>query len=147
MDRTTFGFVAATLFAAATVSLADRAAAQTPSAPAPAAGPAPANPKLAGTWEGNYTTDGPSGTMTVSLTAGNPWTVVNALSGDAPPPAEPREITTDGDKIVWKQGFGEFDVVFKGALSADGTQLTGVLEAYQSGSFAGGGSFTLARKS
>ena len=146
MDRTTFTFIAATLVSAATVSLADSAAAQAPTGTA-AAAPVAANPKLAGAWEGTYTTDGPSGTMTVTLKAGAPWSVAAALAGDAPSGAEPREITTDGDKINWKQAFGEYDVTFKATLSADGAQLTGTLEAYQGGSYAGGGSFTLARKS
>jgi hypothetical protein len=145
MDRSTFVFVAATVFSAATVSLADRAAAQAPASTA--AAPAPANPKLAGTWEGTFTTDGPSGGMIVTLKAGTPWSVANALTGEVPPPAEPREVTPDGDKIVWKQLFGEYDVVFKGTLSTDGTKMTGVLEAYQGGAYAAGGSFSLARKS
>lgn len=144
MERTTFAFVTATLFSAATVTLVDSATAQAPTLPA--AAPAPANPKLAGSWEGTYTTDGPSGGMTVTLKAGSPWTVANTLAGDVPPPADPREVTTDGDKITWKQLFGEYDVVFKATLSADGAQMTGVLEAYQGGSYTAGGSFTLARK-
>ena len=144
MDRTTIVIVAATLVSAATVSFADRAAAQTPAAAATA--PAAPNPKLAGTWEGTYTTDGPSGGMTVTVKTGTPWSVTNTLAGEVPPGGEPREVTTDGDKVVWKQLFGEYDVVFKGTLSADGTQLAGTLEAYQGGSYAAGGSFTLARK-
>jgi len=142
MDRTTFAFVAATVFAAATVSLADRAAAQQPAA----AAPAPANAKLAGTWEGSYTTDGPSGTMTLTVKSGSPWTVTNALTGDAPPGGDPKEVATDGDQLTWKQPFGEYEVVFKATLSSDGAQLTGTLEAYQGGSYAGAGSFTLSRK-
>jgi hypothetical protein len=144
MDRTTFAFVAATLVSAATVSFAGEAAAQ---APAAAAAAAPANPKLAGTWEGTYTTDGPTGAMTLVLKSGAPWSVANTLAGDVPPATEPREVTADGDKIVWKQTFGEYDVTFKGTLSADGAQITGTLEAYQGGSYAAGGNFTVARKS
>jgi hypothetical protein len=140
MDRRTIGFVAATLLSVATTSAVS---AQTPPAPAPA--PVPGNPKLEGTWEGSYLTDGPSGAMTVTVKSGTQWVVTNALTGDAPVPAEPRDVVADGDKITWKQLFGEYDVVFKATLSADGGQLTGILEAYQGGSYAAGGSFTLAR--
>ncbi|MFN0177408.1 MAG: hypothetical protein ACKVZ0_01325 [Gemmatimonadales bacterium] len=142
MDRNTFAFVVAVAAAAATVSWADRAVAQS-AAPAAAAA---ANPKLEGTWEGSYTTDGPSGTMTVILKSGATWSVNNTLSGDAPPPGEPREVAVDGDTISWKQVFGEYDVTFKATLGTDGAQLTGVLEAFQGGSFVAGGSFTLAKK-
>lgn len=113
---------------------------------APAA--AAANPKLAGTWEGNYTTDGPSGVMTLVLTkeATGTWKVSNTLAGDAPAPGEPKDVLTDGDKVSWKQTFGDFDVTFKGTLSADGAQMTGTLDATQGGASVGGGSFTLNRK-
>lgn len=142
MERTTFAFVVATMFSAATVTLADRAAAQG----APATAVAAANPKLAGTWEGTYTTEGPSGGMSATFKSGTPWVVTNTLSGDAPPPSDPREVVVDGDKITWKQLFGDYDVTFKATLSADGAQITGTLEAFQNGAYAAGGSFTLARK-
>ena len=135
-------FLSAALLAAATVSTPDPVVAQNQ----PAAAAAAANPKLAGTWEGSYTTDGPSGAMTIVLKSGSPWVVTNTMAGDVPPATEPREVSTDGDKIVWKQIFGEYDVTFKASLSVDGAQLTGVLEAYQSGSLVAGGAFTLSRK-
>lgn len=140
MNRVSFAFAAAVLLSAATMGVVSNAAAQT-AAPAAAA----ANPKLEGTWEGTYTTDGPSGGMTLVLKAGSPWSVSNTLSGDAPAPGEAREPAVDGDKVTWKQLFGEYDVTFKGTLGADG-KLTGTLEAFQGGSFVAGGSFSLARK-
>lgn len=116
-------------------------------APTPAVAAA-ANPKLLGTWEGPYTTDGPSGTMTVTLSKdGTAYKVTASLGGgDAPAAGEPRELTFDGEKVSWKQSFGEYDVTFKAALSPDGGQVTGTLEAMQGGSFVGGGSYTLAKK-
>lgn len=111
-----------------------------------AAAAAPAAEKLAGTWEGSYTSDGPSGTMTLTVTKGTPWKVVVGLGGEAPPPGEPTEVTASGNVLTWKQVFGEYDVAFKATLSADGTQLTGTLEASQGGSYVGGGTFTLTRK-
>lgn len=108
---------------------------------------APANPKLAGAWEGNYTTDGPSGIMTLTVTKGpSAWKVANSLSGDAPAPGEPKDVTADGDKIIWTQVFGEYDVKFTGTLSSDGVKVTGTLEASQGGAVVAGGSFTLSRK-
>jgi hypothetical protein len=111
-----------------------------------ATAPAAANPKLAGNWEGNYTTDGPSGTMAVGLTKGATWTVTCSMTGDVPPAAEPRELAFDGDKVSWKQAIGEYEVTFKAQISADGAQLTGTIEATQGGSYVGGGTFTLTRK-
>ncbi len=136
--------VAILLTGALSATLASPAAAQVSAAPAAAA----ANPKLLGTWEGPYTTDGPSGTMTVTLAKdGAAFKVTATLGGgDAPAPGEPRDLVIDGDKVTWKQVFGEYDVTFKAALSADGAQVTGTLEAMQGGSFVGGGSYTLAKK-
>ena len=120
--------------------------AQAQAAAAPAA--AAANPKLMGTWEGPYTTDGPSGTMTVTLSKdGAGFKVTASLGGgDAPAPGEPRDLTIVGDKVSWKQAFGEYDVTFTAAMSADGAQVTGTLEATQGGSVVGGGSYTRAKK-
>ena len=136
--------VAILLTGAISATLASSAAAQ---AAAPAA-TAAANPKLLGTWEGPYTTDGPSGTMTVTLAKdGTGFKVTASLGGgDAPAPGEPRDLVIDGDKVTWKQVFGEYDVTFKATLGTDGTQVTGTLEAMQGGSFVGGGSYTLAKK-
>lgn len=141
MNRASLGFVVAALASAATVTFADRAAAQA----APAA--APANPKLAGSWEGTFTTDGPAGGMVSSFKAGTPWVVTNTLTGEVPAGSEPRDVVLDGDKIVWKQTFGEYDVTFTGTLSADGATVAGTLEASQGGSVVAGGSFSLSRKS
>ena len=103
--------------------------------------------KLVGEWNGTYATDGPSGTMTVTVSkAGETWKLITALGGDTPPAGDVRDIVADGDKISWKQSFGEYDVTFKGSLSADGAQLTGSLEATQGGSPAGAGTFTLTKK-
>ncbi|MSR02988.1 MAG: hypothetical protein EXR94_09685 [Gemmatimonadetes bacterium] len=136
--------VAILLTGAISATLASSAAAQ---AAAPAA-TAAANPKLLGTWEGPYTTDGPSGTMTVTLAKdGTGFKVTASLGGgEAPAPGEPRDLVIDGDTVTWKQVFGEYDVTFKATLSPDGAQVTGTLEAMQGGSFVGGGSYTLAKK-
>ena len=116
-------------------------------AQAGAAAPAPASPKLAGAWEGSYTTDGPSGTMTLTLSqAAEGWKADVSLGGDAPPPGEVREVKAEGNVLTWKQIFGEYDVAFRATLSDDGAKLTGTLEATQGGSYVGGGSFTLNRK-
>ena len=131
----------------ATAALAVIAVVSAPAVQAQAAAqPAAPNAKLAGSWEGNFSTDGPSGTMTMSLTKGSPWKVTSGLSGEVPPPAEPRDLVIDGDKVSWKQMFGEYDVTFKGQINAEGTQVTGTLEANQGGTYVGGGSFTLNRK-
>ena len=137
--------VAVLLIGVASATVAMPASAQGAATPAATAA---ANPKLIGTWEGPYTTDGPSGTMTVTLSKdGANFKVSASLGGaDAPAAGDARELTFDGDKVSWKQLFGEYDVTFKGALSADGTQVTGTLEAMQSGSFVGGGSYTLTKK-
>lgn len=135
--------IIAALIAGAGVASVSTAAAQS----ATPAAAKPANPKLAGNWEGTFTSDGPSGGMTVQLTKATTWTVKAGLSGaEAPPGGEPRDLVINGDDVSWSQTFGEFDVAFKAKLSADGGQLAGTLEATQGGSYVGGGSFTLARK-
>jgi hypothetical protein len=133
---------------AAVLGLTLMAGAVAPQALAQGSGPAaaPASDKLAGVWEGNYTTDGPAGAMTLTVTKGTPWKVAVGLGGDAPPPGEPREVAAAGNVLTWKQVFGEFDVAFKATLSDDGAQLAGTLEATQGGAYVGGGSFTLTRK-
>jgi hypothetical protein len=110
----------------------------------PAAAPAA---KLAGAWEGPYTTDGPSGTMLLTVTRNaSDWKVEVSLGGDAPPPGEPSEVTAAGNVLTWKQTFGEFDVAFKATLADDAAGIAGTLEAMQGGAYAGGGTFTLKRK-
>ena len=135
-----------TIIAAAAIAILGADAAPAVHAQAAGGAPAAANAKLAGNWEGNYTTDGPSGTMTVNLTKAAEWKLVNSMTGDVPPAGEVRDLTFDGDKVSWKQSIGEYEVTFKAQLSADGAQLAGTLEATQGGSYVGGGSFTLARK-
>jgi hypothetical protein len=111
----------------------------------PAATPGAA--KLAGVWEGPYTSDGPSGTMILTVTRNaKDWKVEVSLGGDAPPPGEPTEVTAAGNILTWKQIYGEFDVAFKATLSDDGAGLAGTLEAMQGGTYQGGGTFTLKRK-
>ncbi len=107
-----------------------------------------ANPKFLGTWEGPFTTDGPSGTMTVTVSKdGAAYKAVAGLAGpDVPAGGEPRELTFSGDKVSWKQAYGEYDVMFTATLSADGAQVAGTLEASQGGSVVAGGSYTLTKK-
>jgi hypothetical protein len=108
--------------------------------------PAPGSAKLAATWSGTYTTDGPSGPMTLTVTkVGSTWKLQDSLDA-APPAGAIREIVADGDRISWKQLFAEYDVTFTAKLSADGAQLAGTIEAFQAGSPAGGGTFTLTKK-
>jgi hypothetical protein len=127
------------LAAAGLLTAAPRLAAQTPAA-------TPGSVKLLATWSGTYTTDGPSGPMTLVIAKeGAAWKLQTALEA-APPPGEIREVVTDGDKISWKQLFAEYDVTFAAKLSADGAQLAGTIEAFQGGSPAGGGTFTLTKK-
>jgi hypothetical protein len=101
-----------------------------------------------GDWEGPFTTDGPTGTMTLKVARdGATWQVASGLvSGEVPPSGEPSEVKANGNVISWKQVFGEYDVVFKATLSEDGSQLTGTIEASQGGAYVGGGTFTLTRK-
>lgn len=135
--------LAAATIAALGAVMAPSAHAQGAAATAPAA----ANPKLAGVWEGNYTTDGPSGVMTLTLAKdGVTWKVTNSLGGEAPPAGEVKEVTANGNAFSWRQMIGEYDVTFKATLSDDGTKLTGSLEAQQGGAVVGGGNFTLSRK-
>jgi hypothetical protein len=134
MLRSTVLMLAGLLTAAA-----PRLAGQTPAA-------APGSPKLLATWSGTYVTDGPSGPMTLVIAKeGAGWKIQDSLDA-APPPGAIREITADGDKISWKQIFGEYDVAFTAKLSPDGAQLAGTIEASQGGSPAGGGTFTLTKK-
>lgn len=104
------------------------------------------NPKLVGTWTGNYTTDGPSGPMSLTISKPADWAVKVELSGDVPTPGEPTNVSVDGDKLTWQQTYGEFDVTFVATISQDGTQLLGTLEAKQGGNYAAGGNFSLTRK-
>ena len=111
----------------------------------PAAAPGAA--KLAGSWEGPFVTDGPSGTMALTVTRNaNDWKVQVTMGGDAPPPGEPTDVVAAGNVLTWKQTFGEFDVSFKATMSEDGAGLDGTLEAMQGGAYAGGGTFNLKRK-
>ncbi len=122
---------------------APQLAAQTPG---PAAAAAPGSSKLLANWSGTYVTDGPSGPMTLTIAKeAAVWRIQTSLEA-APPPGEVREIAAAGERISWKQTFGEYDVTFTATLSADGAQLAGTLEATQGGSAVGGGTFTLTKK-
>ena len=112
---------------------------------APAAATA-ANPKLAGAWEGTFTSDGPSGPMSLEFSSGTPWKVAISMGADAGAPGEATGLVIDGNKATWRQAVGEYDVVFVATLNPDGTQVAGTLEASQGGTYVGGGSFTLSRK-
>jgi hypothetical protein len=102
--------------------------------------------KLLASWTGTYTTDGPSGPMTLLIAKeGAAWKLEATLEA-APPPGAIREIVAEGEKITWKQMFAEYDVTFTAKLSTDGAQLAGTIEAFQGGSPAGAGTFTLTKK-
>ena len=83
--------VAVLLIGVASATVAMPASAQGAATPAATAA---ANPKLIGTWEGPYTTDGPSGTMTVTLSKdGANFKVSASLGGaDAPAAGDAREL-------------------------------------------------------
>jgi len=106
----------------------------------------PGSAKLVGAWEGQYLSDGPSGSMTLTVSDKPAWGVAVALTGDVPPAGEATAVAADGNVLSWKQVIGEYDVSFKATLSEDGAQITGTLEATQGGAYVGGGSFTLSRK-
>jgi hypothetical protein len=123
---------AATLFAA----VATIVAVNTTSASAQAA------PKWEGTWKGAWTSDGPSGTGTLTIAKeGETWKVTNLLEGDQvpPPTGDPRDWKTEGNAFSFAQTYGEFEVMFKGTVEGD--VIKGTLEAYQGGSMVGSGSF------
>jgi hypothetical protein len=100
----------------------------------------------AGSWRGLFTTDGPSGTMTVSLThEANAWTATDALEAEAVPPAgDIRELKVEGNQVSWVQTFGEFDVTFKAMIEGD--VMKGSIEAYQGGAMVAGGAFELKKQ-
>ena len=128
---------AATLFAA----VATIVAVNTTSASAQAA------PKWEGTWKGAWTSDGPSGTGTLTIAKeGETWKVTNLLEGDQvpPPTGDPRDWKTEGNAFSFAQTYGEFEVMFKGTI--DGDVIKGTLEAYQGGSMVGSGSFEYKRQ-
>jgi len=134
---------------AASLALLVSTAAVTPAvAQGPAADKAaPGSTKLLGEWLGPYTTDGPSGTMSLKVVqAGTSWQVTVDLGPEAPAPGDPSEVKAEGNVLSWRQPFGEYDVLFKATLAEDGVKLTGTLEASQGGSYVGGGSFTLNKK-
>ena len=128
---------AATLFAA----VATIVAVNTTSASAQAA------PKWEGTWKGAWTSDGPSGTGTLTIAKeGETWKVTNLLEGDQvpPPTGDPRDWKTEGNAFSFAQTYGEFEVMFKGTVEGD--VVKGTIEAYQGGSMVGSGSFEYKRQ-
>lgn len=126
--------------------LLSTALATTAGAQAAAAKPADGSAKLVGEWAGPYSTDGPSGTMTLMVKQEAAiWKTVADLGADAPPAGAVSDVKAEGNVITWHQVFGEYDVVFKATLGEDG-KLTGTMEAAQAGNYVGGGSFTLTRK-
>ena len=130
---------AATLFAAvATLVAIDTSQVTAQGAGAPA---------WAGTYKGTWTSDGPSGTGTLTIAKdGEAWKVTNLLEGDQvpPPTGGPRDWKTEGNAFSFAQTYGEFEVMFKGTLEGD--TIKGTLEAYQGGSIVGTGSFELKKQ-
>ncbi|MEZ4587433.1 MAG: hypothetical protein R2909_13640 [Gemmatimonadales bacterium] len=102
--------------------------------------------KLVGSWEGQYTSDGPAGTMALKVANKPAWGVVLEITGEIPPPADATAVAAEGGVLTWKQVIGEFDVAFKATLSEDGETLAGTMEATQNGQYVGAGSFSLKRK-
>ena len=103
---------------------------------------AQAAPNWVGTWKGSWSSDGPSGTGTLTIAKeGETWKVTNLLEGDQvpPPTGDPRDWKTEGSTFSFAQTYGEFEVMFKGTVEGD--VIKGTLEAYQGGSMVGSGSF------
>jgi hypothetical protein len=100
----------------------------------------------AGSWRGAFTTDGPSGTMTVSLAhEADAWKATNVVEADAAPPSgDIRELKVEGNLVSWVQTFGEYDVTFKATIEGD--LMKGWIEAYQGGMMVAGGSFELKKQ-
>ncbi len=108
--------------------------------------PAQAQSHAAGTWQGTFVTDGPSGTMKLVLKMdGDRWKVETMLDAEgAPPPGEVREVVVEEDGFSFAQIFGEYDVLFRGNINGD--TIEGTIEAYQGGSMVGSGVFDLKRQ-
>ncbi|MGE0553071.1 MAG: hypothetical protein AB7R55_06555 [Gemmatimonadales bacterium] len=102
--------------------------------------------KLVGSWEGQYTSDGPTGTIALKVSDKPAWGVVLEITGDVPPPADATGVAAEGNVLTWKHLIGDMDVAFKATLSEDGETLAGTIEATQNGQYVGGGSFSLKRK-
>jgi len=122
--------------AAPAVFLTAPLAAQTPA-------PAPAIADWVGTWKGPFTTDGPFGTLTLTVELeGEAWKVANTWEGDGVPPSgEVRKWSVAGNSFSFVQTVGEFEVFVKGTL--ENGVLKGTLEAFQAGSMVGTGSLEL----
>ena len=103
---------------------------------------AQAAPDWAGTFKGSWSSDGPSGTGTLTIAKdGATWKVTHLLEGDQvpPPTGDPRDWKTEGSGFSFAQTYGEFEVMFKGTIEGD--LIKGTLEAYQGGSMVGIGTF------
>ena len=122
--------------AAPAVFLTTPLAAQTPA-------PAPAIADWVGTWKGPFTTDGPFGTLTLTVEReGEAWKVANTWEGDGVPASgEVRMWSIAGSSFSFVQAVGEFEVFVKGTL--ENGVLKGTLEAFQAGSMVGTGSLEL----
>ncbi len=97
--------------------------------------PAPAVADWVGTWKGPFTTDGPFGTLTLTIErAGDEWQVANLWEGDGVPPSgEVRLWSIAGNSFSFVQSVGEFEVFVKGTL--ENGVIKGSLEAFQAGTF------------
>jgi len=78
-----------------------------------------AAPKWEGTFKGAWTSDGPSGTGTLTIAKdGANLKVTHLLEGDQvpPPSGDPRDWKTEGNAFSFAQTYGEFEVMFKGTV-------------------------------
>jgi hypothetical protein len=109
-----------------TVLLTAPVAAQTPA-------PAPTVADWVGSWKGPFTTDGPFGTITLTIErAGDVWQVTNLCEGDGVPPSgEVRMWSIAGNSFSFVQSVGEYEVFVKGTL--ENGVIRGTLEAFQAG--------------
>lgn len=106
-----------------------------------------AAPDWSGTWKGSFTSDGPTGSVTLTIAKeGTGWKVTNLLEGDQvpPPSGDPRDWKTEAAGFSFTQTYGEFEVTFKG--TAEGDVIKGTLEAFQGGSMVGTGTFELKKQ-
>jgi hypothetical protein len=115
--------------------------------PAGAQSPAPASTPTAadwvGAWRGPFTTDGPFGTLALTIERdGDAWKVTNVWEGEGVPPSgDVRLWSISGSAFSFVQTVGEFEVFVKGVLE-NGT-VKGTLEAFQAGAMVGSGTLDL----
>lgn len=103
--------------------------------------------ELTGTWRGEIVTDGPRGSMTLTVAyESSTWKVTNEVLGEGiPEGSPPREIKVEDAVLSFWQTYAEFESFFRATLEQDGW-LRGTVEAYQAGTLVASGSFALKKE-